>query len=235
MSIETDKVSGINQLAIFPLPLVLLPHELLPLHIFEPRYREMISDVEAENNIFGISMIDTEARADGKPLIDSIGCAAEIREHLPLEGGRSNILTNGIIRYRIRKYVENEKPYFVSEVDFFEDDGETDADTLKLADEVFELFKRVAAAAHKISGGTGELPEIPQEEPEQLSFMIGAALNMNIELKYGMLEMRSTNERLSRLNEILLDAVDKVEETAKINKISRTNGYAKKDIDLGGI
>lgn len=58
MSEATDKVEGITQLPLFPLPLVLLPNELLPLHVFEPRYRQLLKDIELKRNMFGISLFE---------------------------------------------------------------------------------------------------------------------------------------------------------------------------------
>ena len=101
-----------------------------------------------------------------------------------------------------------------------------------LADEVFTLFNRVAKAAHKISGQRGEFPEIPQAEPEHLSFLITSAFNLENDLKFKMLETRSTIERLENMKEILVKAVKKIEDSAEIYKISQTNGHSKKKINL---
>jgi ATP-dependent Lon protease len=232
MSEASEKVAGIRHLPLFPLPLVLLPNELLPLHIFEPRYRQLLKDIGLEKNIFGVSYFNQEESLAEKPPLDSIGCAAEVREIQTLADGRSNILSVGVIRYRLLEYVDTGDPYMVGDVEFFEDDEE-DAGVLNpLADEVFRLFKRVAKAAHKLSGERGRFPEIPQAEPQALSFLVTAAFNLEPEMKYKLVEMRSTIKRLERLREILKQTVDKMEESADIHKISQTNGHSKKKIDL---
>lgn len=217
---------------IFPLPLVLLPNELLPLHIFEDRYRQMLKDIEAGNRFFGITLFNPAESFVERPAIDSIGCVAEVREAQALPDGRSNIVTIGLIRYRLIDYVERNEPYLMAEVEFFEDEPEDYLSLNPLADEVFALFKRIAKAAHKLSGERGTFPDIPQAEPEQLSFLVTAAFNLENELKYELLETRSTIERLSRLREILRQAVDKMEATAEIHKVSKTNGHSNKKIDL---
>lgn len=232
MSEASEKVTGLRHLPIFPLPLVLLPNELLPLHIFEPRYRQMLKDVGLERNLFGISFFSQEGTLAEKPPLDSIGCVAEIREIQALPDGRSNILTVGVIRYRLLEYVESGDPYLVGDVEFFEDDPVESAVINPLADEVFRLFKRVAKAAHKLSDQRGTFPEIPQAEPEALSFLVTAAFNLEPDLKYKMIETRSTSERLEKLREILLQTVDKMEESANIHKISQSNGHTKKKIDF---
>jgi Lon protease-like protein len=233
MSDAMQKVEGIRYLPVFPLSLVLLPNELLPLHIFEPRYRKMLKDVQHEQNIMGISFFDSGDESLGEqPEPGTIGCAAEIHDVQELPDGRSNILTTGLIRYRLLNYVDTGEPYLVAEVEFFKDDS-GDEDTLHLlTDEVFGLFERIARAAFKLSGSRGAFPEIPRTDPEQLSFLITAAFNPDNELKYRMAEMTSTIERLEKLREILLQTVGKMEGDAEIQKISRTNGHGRKKIDL---
>ena len=232
MSEAFDKVLGIKKLALFPLPLVLLPNELLPLHIFEPRYRQMLEDIALERNLFGISYFDPQDTLAEKPMAGTIGCAAEVRETARMADGRSNILTIGIIRYQLINYVESDAPYFIGEVEFFEDLEEPESELKPLADEVFILFRRVAEAAHKLSGQQGEVPEIVQAEPQALSFLVTAAFNLEPQVKYQMLELRSTLERLKKLREILSSAVGKMEKSADIHKISQTNGHAKTKIDF---
>lgn len=232
MSEELEKVLGIKQLPIFPLPLILLPHEILPLHIFEERYRKMLKDIELKKNMFGISLFAPQDEFAEKPALGTVGCVAEIRESQMMEDGRSNILTIGLVRYHLIDYIDEGEPYLVGDVEFFEDEPEDEAILNPLADEVFDLFTRVAKAAHKLSGQQGDFPKIPQAPPEQLSFLVSAAFNLDNEIKYKMLELRSTSDRLTELKDILGQAVTQVEESANINKISRTNGHAKKKIDI---
>lgn len=232
MSEASDKVLGIRHLPLFPLDLVLLPNELLPLHIFEPRYRQMLKDIGLEKNLFGVSYFNAEHSLADRPPLDSIGCVAEVREVQSMPDGRSNILTIGVIRYRLLEYVDAGDPYLVGDVEFFEDEPAEASEVNPLADDVFRLFKRVAKAAHKLSGQRGAFPEIPQAEPEALSFLVTAAFNLEPDLKYKMVETRSTVERLGKLREILVQTVDKMEESANIHKISQSNGHAKKKIDL---
>src|SRR5215203_3470050 len=105
MSDALERVLGIKQLPLFPLPLVLLPNEVLPLHIFEPRYQQMLKDIELRRNLFGLAFFDSESELTDKPPIGTVGCAAEVRETSPLPDGRSNIIAAGIIRFRIMEYL----------------------------------------------------------------------------------------------------------------------------------
>ncbi len=232
MSELLEKVSGIKHLPIFPLPLVLLPNELLPLHIFEPRYRQMLEDIKLEKNIFGVSYFEPQESFIEKPAEGTVGCAAEIRELQKMPDGRSNVLTIGVVRYQLLDYIEAGEPYLVGDVEFFEDDAEDENQLNPLADEVYEIFRRVAKAAHKLSGERGVFPDVSQTEPQSLSFLVTAAFNLEPTLKYQLLETRSTVERLTRLREILRQTVGKMEESAEIHKIAASNGHSKKKLDI---
>jgi Lon protease-like protein len=232
MSEALDKVSGIDQLPLFPLPLVLLPNELVPLHIFEDRYRKMLTDVQATRNLFGITLFEPNESFIEKPAAGTVGCVAELRDVDTLPDGRSNILALGVVRYRLVDYIDAGEPYLIGDVEFFEDDEE-DAVTLgPLSDEVFELFKRMAAAAFKMGGSRGRFPEIQKADPEALSFLITAAFNLENENKYTLLAMTSSIERLTKLKEILTRTVDQMEENADIQSAARLNGHSKKKIDV---
>ncbi|MEO8573928.1 MAG: LON peptidase substrate-binding domain-containing protein [Pyrinomonadaceae bacterium] len=233
MSEASEKVLGIKQLPLFPLPLVLLPNEILPLHIFEPRYQQMLSDIELRRNVFGITFFDPgEEALLNRPQIGSVGCAAEVRETSMLPDGRSNIVTSGVIRYRLLDYVDAGTPYLTAAVEFFEDEEESDDLLQPVADEVFELFERIARAAFELSGNRGSFPEIPKTEPESLSFLVTAAFSVDNEIKYKMIETTSTSERLAKLRGIMVQAVDKMESNAETVKAAHTNGHSKKKIDL---
>ena len=232
MSEAEQKVTGIRHLPIFPLPLVMLPNELLPLHIFEDRYRKMLRDAEDNRNLFGITLFEPLEDFIEKPAVGTVGCVAEIRDSETLEDGRSNILTLGVIRYRLIDYVDAGEPYLVGILEYFEDEEENPTVLDPLADEVFGWFERMAKAAFKMGGSRGQFPEIVRADPEALSFLITAAFNFDNEKKYALMEMTSTVERLKNLSEILTQAVRQMEETADIQAVSRTNGHSKKKLDL---
>ncbi len=108
-----------RRIPIFPLPgVVFFPETALPLHVFEPRYREMLADALAGDRILGVQLLDPAGRPDaaGRPAVHEIGCAGEIEEHEPLPDGGSNIVLMGVYRYRIEREVSGEKPYRIAEV-----------------------------------------------------------------------------------------------------------------------
>jgi Lon protease-like protein len=232
MSDAAEKVESLKHLAVFPLPLVLLPGELLPLHIFEPRYKQMLADVETDRNLFGVSLFEPGESTLDRPEVGSIGCVAEVREIQPLPDQRSNIKTLGVIRYRILEFVDLEKPYLTAEVEFFEDVDEDQTVLESASEEIFELFERVARAAFDLSGNRGRFPELQRSDPERLSFVVAAAFNFDNEVKYELLKMESTLARFERLRTILKSAVDRMEESAAIHKVARHNGHSKTKIDI---
>ncbi len=232
MSEALEKLGDLRRLPVFPLPLVLMPYELLPLHIFEPKYRQLLDDVQNANGFFGITMFDPETGFEDRPAAGSVGCIAEVREVQTMEDGRSNILTMGVARYRLVDFVDEGMPYLTAEIEIFEDADDAGPELKARADEAYSLFERVAKAAYKLGGGRGRLPDIPRAEPEQLSFLIAAAFNLETEVKYELLEERSTAARLERLSAILKQSVDQMEENAEIFRAAQTNGHGKKKIDL---
>lgn len=229
MSDALDNLAGITRLPIFPLPLVMLPNEMVPLHIFEDRYRKMLVDIETERNVFGLVLFEPEEAFIDRPPVGAVGTVALVRESELLPDGRSNILTVGLVRFRILEYVEGE-PYYAAEVEYFEDNPEDGLDDL--AENVFTLFERMAKAAFQLGGSRGEFPEIQRADPEPLSFLVTAAFNFDNDKKQSLLEMTSTSERLSTLKQLLDSTVLQMEESAKINTVAKTNGHSKKKIDL---
>ena len=232
MSDALDKVSGLRHLPLFPLPLVLLPNEVLPLHIFEDRYRQMLKDIGEDRNLFGLPYFEPEGAYVERPATGTVGCVAEVRETETFPDGRSNLLTVGVVRFRINEYVESGDPYFVADVEYFEDEPADEELIQPLADEVFTLFERMARAAFKIGGSRGRFPEIHQTDPESLSFLITAAFNFENDKKYRLLEMTSTVQRLSELKEVLERSVAPMEENADLQVAAKHNGHSKKKIDL---
>lgn len=233
MSEALDKVRGVSELPLFPLPLVLFPGVPLPLHIFEERYRRMLEDVRVSNNMFGLSYFDPNAfGAEERPAVGHVGCATEVVEVQAMPDGRSNILTVGVVRYRITEYVESGEPYLVARVEFFEDEEGDSVVLRKRADEVAEMFTRIARAMRSINDERGSLPELPLEDPERLSFLVAAVVEMEADAKQELLELRSTAERLRRVYTLLAQAVSSYEERARTHELARGNGHGGKRIDL---
>jgi Lon protease-like protein len=232
MSEGIEKVRGVNELPIFPLPVVLFPGVPLPLHIFEPKYRQMLEDISSSNNFFGLSYFDSSTSDRDLPSPGEIGCVAEVTETQTLPDGRSNILTIGVVRYRIESYVERGDPYLVARVSYFEDTDEDDGTLTKAAEDVADTFTRIAQAVRTINDERLNLPDISDTEPQRLSFLVAAAMEVDVEVKQELLELLSTAERLERLKNILDRAVEGYEERARIHELAKGNGHSGKKIDI---
>src|SRR5678815_2003222 len=232
MSEGFDKVKGVVELPVFPLPVVLFPGVPLPLHIFEPRSRQMLKDIQVTNNLIGLAYFDSSTAENDLPAAGHIGCVAEVNEAQTLPDGRSNILTIGVIRYRIESYVERGDPYLVARVSYFEDDEEDEELLAAPAREVAEMFTRIAQAVRTINDERATLPDISNTEPQRLSFLVAAAMEIDTEVKQEMLELRSTSERLERLRSMLSIAVKGYEERARIHELAKSNGHGGKRIEI---
>lgn len=232
MSEAFDKVTGVTELPIFPLALVLFPGVPLPLHIFEPRYRQMLNDVRAGNNLFGVSYYDASTSEQERPAPGHVGCVGEVTETQTMPDGRSNILTIGIIRYQLEEYIERDDPYLLARVSYFEDDEEEGTMLSESARDVAETFTRIARAVRAINDERASLPNISDTEPQRLSFLVAAAMEIDTEVKQDLLELRSTSERLRRLRDMLTRAVSTYEERARVHELAKGNGHSGKKLDL---
>lgn len=232
MSEALDKVQGVQELPLFPLPVVLFPGMPMPLHIFEERYRQMLADVRAGNNLFGLSYFDSGSSDKEVPSAGHIGCVAEVAETQALPDGRSNILAVGVVRYQAESYVERGDSYLVVRPNYFEDEEEDETGLVDKAQEVAGLFMRVANAIRVINDERGKLPDISDTEPQRLSFLVAAAMEIESETKQDLLELRSTSERLDRLRDLLARVIKGYEERARLHSIAKRNGHGGKKIDI---
>jgi Lon protease-like protein len=232
MSEASEMVSGVSELPLFPLSVVLFPGVPLPLHIFEPRYRQMLQDVQAAESLFGLSYFDNSTSHEDVPPVGSVGCVAKITDTQTFPDGRANILTVGVIRYHIESYVERGDPYLVVKVSYFEDEVEQSEGLEESAHEVAETFTRIARAVRIINDERAHLPNISDTDPERLSFLVAAAMEVESDVKQELLELRSTSERLRRLRDILGRAVSGYEERARVHELAKGNGHSGKRIEL---
>jgi Lon protease-like protein len=231
MSEALEKVRGVRELPIFPLPVVLFPGMPMPLHIFEERYRKMLADIRAGNNLFGLSYFDAGASDKDMPPAGHIGCVAEVTESQALPDGRSNILAVGVIRYEAENYLERGDPYLVVRPNYFEDAHENESSVMSNSREVANMFMRVANSIRVINDERGNLPDISDTDPQKLSFLVAAAMEIEPDTKQELLELRSTTERLNRLRDLLARVVHNYEERARLHSLAKGNGHAGKKVD----
>jgi Lon protease-like protein len=183
------------ELPLFPLPLVLFPGVMLPLHIFEPRYRQMIAECYQQDKPFGVVLV----RPDSKYLEEEpypVGTMAQIRDLNRLEDGRFILMAMGMQRFRILSQ-HREKPYLSGIVelynDVFEPVEELDVH-LRQAHHLFCTYLEMLlkAANEEEKDIRSHLPD----EPEELSHFIAYFLDIQDEQKQHFLELTSTLQRL---------------------------------------
>src|SRR5947207_1930307 len=127
-----------RELPIFPLPIVLFPGAPQPLHIFEPRYRQLLQDCLAGDRRFGIAYVAPDPAPDADPVPNpgDVGCVALIQSNQPLPDGRSNVLTVGERRFVLRDWISSTRPYRVAEIEEFDDDPSEATEVTTLAADV---------------------------------------------------------------------------------------------------
>ena len=233
MSDALERVRGVRELPLFPLPLVLFPGVPLPLHIFEERYRRLLADIRVANNLFGLPYFENPVTDESRPPANHVGCVAEVVEAQPLEDGRSNILTVGVVRYRLSDYVAGGEPYLVGRVEFFGDEDEDEDLLARRAARVSELFGRIARSVRALNDDRSPVPDLPADDPERLSFLVAAAMEMENDDKQELLEMRSAAARLARLARLLVRVVDNYEARARAHTLAKGNGHGGRKIDFG--
>ncbi len=213
----------LHLLPIFPLPLVLFPRATVPLHIFEPRYRNLLADCLAGDREFGIVCLPEGAAASEIPA-GTAGCVAHIESARALPDGRSDIVVTGRHRFTLERFVPDPASYHVGQVSTLSDEPEPAAVLAALATGVRSLFERVGRASRAIANELMPLPELP-DEPAELSFAVARRLDLDLGRQQELLASRSSLERLQRLDGILAAVVDEMEERARVHALARTNGH----------
>ncbi len=191
---------SVRELPLFLLPeVVLFPEEVLPLHIFESRYRIMLKSVLESDSRFGVVRINANTKK-----IAEVGCCAQIIKHQTSEDGRSNIITVGQQRFRILD-ITREAPFCTALVSWIDDDQIEDKDDLKkLSNLVLGALRDVVSLSGKLTESETSLPDGVPDLPRELSFWIAAHLGGPVaDEQQNLLEMKNTAHRLQREFEML--------------------------------
>jgi len=191
---------SVREIPLFPLPeVVLFPQEVLPLHIFESRYRIMLQSVLETDSIFGVIKWDSNTKT-----MASVGCSAQIIKHQTAEDGRSNIITLGQQRFQVLEIIRS-TPYFSAMVSWINDDNVDNLQKLDaLRDSVTEALNDVIKLTSKLTNIKKNLPDKLPDNPMELSFWIGAHLGGPVaEEQQRLLEEKNTYTRLQKEYEML--------------------------------
>jgi len=224
---ETDSTERLDELPIFPLGTVLFPGAILPLHIFEDRYKQMMRYAIENGNLFGLSYrSDAFIARETPPETASVGCVAKINAVVPLEEGKMNIISTGLIRYRVLG-LQQSQPFLLARVEPFRDDLEPGADLNKIFDDISEMCKRFLQVAQELDESGALVDQDLPEDPEAFSLIISSALPIDNDSKQNLLEMTSTRLRLTRLRHYVISALSQYTERLKMQERSRNNGHGK--------
>lgn len=187
------------RLPLFPLPVVLMPGAFMPLHIFEPRYRDLVAHCLESDSSFGMVYHDWD---DHGPFLSEegrVGCVAEIREHERTADGRFVIMVEGIERFSINDGLESDSLYFEAVVTPYVDaPQEKSADLMDRRRRSIELFHAVVAT---LSQRPEHLPEF--EVGKEVSFLLAQTIESDPPWHQSLLELRDEGARLERLDDVL--------------------------------
>lgn len=196
---------------LFPLDLVLFPGMILPLHIFEPRYREMIGEALANSSSFGI----VRAVEDG---IAQIGCSAEVVKVIKrYEDGKLDIVTRGLDRFRVLE-VNRDRSFLQAQVEFLSDETESSTELRKKA---IDLHRSLILLL-----STGSATPVNLDPPaDQISFWLIAQLPVDLGFKQAILVTPTESQRLSTLVEYYEAVIPTIGRTMQAKKKSGGNGH----------
>ena len=204
-------------LPIFPLDVVLFPGTLMPLHLFEPRYRQMLADVREGDRRFGI-IAALPGVAERDLPAGRMGCVAEVTEVEVMPDGRANIIVVGRERFVLNAFIEHDAPYHVATGTIVTDESGASPVALAVAtDEVIANFTRVVKAVRTLNDDTNPLPELP-DDAAQVAWSVGAMIDLDLDSRYRLLAERSPAARLTQIDNVLKKAIPDLELQAAIKQ-----------------
>ena len=194
-----------EMLPLFPLGAVLYPGMLLPLHIFEERYRQLVRDLlaGAELRRFGVIAIrkGRETGIDGVSSLYEVGCTATLRRVDGHEDGRFDIVTVGTQRFRLLT-LDQARPYLQGEVEMLAEEPADKAAAGPAVRVIQAAFREYLDALTEWGGATVRLEDLP-DEPELLSFIVAAAMVIDLPERQAMLAEPDTLRRLAMQRALL--------------------------------
>jgi Lon protease-like protein len=187
-----------TKLPLFPLGSVLYPGLVLPLHIFEDRYRQLVADLleGPEPRQFGVVAIryGRETGIDGVSALYETGCTAELQRVEPYEDGKFDLVTVGAQRFRLLDLGE-QAPYFTGDVEWLPEEIGDEAEAALVLTAVQQSFRSYLALIAERGGAHVTIPEMP-DEPMLMSYLVAAAIVVDLPVKQGLLEEPDAYRRL---------------------------------------
>jgi Lon protease-like protein len=195
---------------IFPLPLVLLPTELAPLHIFEERYKVMINLCLEESTEFGIVWLGDDGLAE-------IGCTARVTELIDrMDDGRMNILVRGGRPFRLLRRIDD-LAFPAGDIEVLEDEADATESHAEAARSVY---------AEVVEKATDQRPE-EDDLADMDAYGMAATIELEPALKQKLLDSRSEDERLDIVEQLFEKAVERLERAEYVSEVARSNGKVR--------
>jgi Lon protease-like protein len=189
-------------LPIFPLGVVLFPGTALPLHLFEPRYRQLLTDIRAGDSRFGI-LPGVPGTPERELPTGRFGCIAEVTDVELMPDGRSNIVVQGRERFALDAFVDAPTLYHQASVTVVDAvGGESPVALAVAADELAANFKRVVAAVHTLNDNPAPPPPLP-DHPAQIAWSVAAMIDIDVEQRYALLAERAPGVRIAQVDRLL--------------------------------
>jgi Lon protease-like protein len=194
---------------LFPLGLALLPAEVVPLHIFEERYKTMINECLEQGEPFGIVWMAAGGLRD-------VGCAADVTQLLErADDGRMNILVQGTAAFRLVRRIED-LAYPAGDIEVLDDDADDRGEGEETRSRYADLVERVTDSRP----GVEDLAELD-------AYGMAATLDFEMESKQELLEMRSEADRLVRLRDLFDKALRRIDRAEVAAEQARSNGKVR--------
>jgi len=217
-----------TRLRLFPLNAVLFPGAVLNLHVFEPRYKQLIAECLESGESFGVALIAEGAEAgDPGVMPHDIGAVAEIVDVTSLPFGRFYVSTIGRERFRIREVVARE-PYLTAEVEMLEEDFVDDAESASLAEGLRTLFSEYLELLVQFSGK--DVLQDRSSDAQAFSFSVGDALQVGERIKQRLLEEDDTKRRLAMERSFLERALPQMRRLVEQRERHMTRGEGAEDL-----
>ncbi len=187
-----------RRLPLFPLPVVLLPGALMPLHVFEPRYRQMMAHCLEGDRRFGVIYHDPDRHGPYGMEPGGVGCVAEILRFQPLPDGRSLVVSRGLERFRVEDGIESDAMYYEALVEGYQDRGGEQAGMAARRRRTIDLYHRVL----------DEVIELPRPFPEideaaEAAFPLAQTIRIDPTWQQELLMQRTERDRLELVDGLL--------------------------------
>jgi Lon protease-like protein len=197
-----------DEIGLFPLNLVLVPGEQAPLHVFEPRYRELIGECLDFGNDFGLVLEDDEGLRE----VGTRCNVVEVIDRFP--DGRLNVVVEATERFQLLELTDGHT-YRTAEIETLPDESDTPSE-----DEVEDVL---AAYARVVAAAEAELDDLDLDA-DSVAYQIAARIDFGTVVKQGLLELRSERERVVKLAPMLNQAAEAVEREREIRTRASGNG-----------